>query len=294
MPLTQKGMDLNPDFTAATSFHPSDASAGGELKLFEQVNIPLLHGWLVDPASPEAAVLRRIHTYDTAVNLIAESAPHLHDTEGEATSPTREWSQEELKKVQDATVVRRFLDSTQSQLTYHGLFHLASTLPPNTPCALFRNSHLSVLYKYSPSASSSSYPSAASSSSQLQPSASSSRGAPPTDNMDMEDAAIYSLVTDQVFLNEPSVVWERTEDIDGGWSTFVDSDFVKSSQTAEEASVLRKLRRMKIWDCRSNEEEHNARRQHEAYLQEQQRRSRRQDSCLPTTDKKKKGDCLIM
>jgi len=58
-----------------------------------------------------------------------------------------------------------------------------------------------------------------------------------------EEAALYTLVTDQVFLNESSVVWERFEDIDGGWSTFVDSDFVKSSpaggdfagQTAEQA-----------------------------------------------------------
>lgn len=50
-------------------------------------------------------------------------------------------------------------------------------------------------------------------------------------------------MTDQVFLNEPSIVWERLEDVDGGWSTFVDSDFVKASpaggdfagQTAEQA-----------------------------------------------------------
>jgi len=43
-------------------------------------------------------------------------------------------------------------------------------------------------------------------------------------------------------MREPFVVWERLEDVDGGWSTFVDSDFVKSSpaggdfagQTAEE------------------------------------------------------------
>lgn len=142
--------------------------------------------------------------------------------------------------VRSATVVRRFLDSTQSQLTYHGLFHLASTLPSNTPCALFRNSHLSVLYKHSPSASSSSHPSTASSPSQLQSTVSHSNNLPQADNT--EDAALYTLVTDQVFLNEPSVVWERLEDVDGGWSTFVDSYFVRSSpaggdfagQTAEE------------------------------------------------------------
>ena len=93
-----------------------------------------------------------------------------------------------------ALVIRNFIENAPSQLTYYGLFHLASSLEPGTLAALFRNSHLSVLYK-SPG----------------------------------EDGALYSLVTDQVFLHEASVVWERLEDIDGGWSTFVDSDFVRSS-----------------------------------------------------------------
>ena len=43
------------------------------------------------------------------------------------------------------------------------------------------------------------------------------------------DGALYTLVTDQVFLHESSVVWERLEDVDGKWSTFVDSQFMKSS-----------------------------------------------------------------
>lgn len=61
--------------------------------------------------------------------------------------------------------------------------------------ALFRNSHLSVLYK----------------------------------SPNPDDSALYSLVTDQSFLTEPSVVWERVEDVDGGASMFVDSEFVRSS-----------------------------------------------------------------
>lgn len=107
-----------------------------------------------------------------------------------------------------AVVAQAFLESTKSQLTYHGLFQLAAQTEPGSLVALFRNSHLSVLYK------------------------------PEGDH-----PAIYSLVTDYVFLNEPSVVWERMEDVDGGWSTFVDSDFTRSSpaggdfagQTAESA-----------------------------------------------------------
>jgi ubiquitin carboxyl-terminal hydrolase MINDY-1/2 len=107
-----------------------------------------------------------------------------------------------------AVLVRHFLDHTQSQMTYHGLFTLATTVAPDSLVALFRNLHLSVLYK-----------------------------------PEGEDQSLYSLVTDHSFLREPSVVWERLEDVDGGWSTFVDSDFVKSSpaggdfvgQTAEDA-----------------------------------------------------------
>ena len=109
------------------------------------------------------------------------------------------------------------MDHTQSQLTYHGLFQLAATLESGELVALFRNAHLSVLLKMP--------------------------------EQDGSSVALYSLVTDQVFLKEPSVVWERLEDVDGGSSSFVDSDFKRASpaggdfagQTAEDA-----LRAMEI------------------------------------------------
>ncbi len=41
--------------------------------------------------------------------------------------------------------------------------------------------------------------------------------------------ALYTLVTDQVFLNEPSVVWERLEDVDQGAAVFVDSAFERAA-----------------------------------------------------------------
>lgn len=64
-------MDLNPLFTAATSFRPSGEGTG-ELDLFEKAGIQLVHGWLVDPDSPEAEVIQRVNDYDRAVELIAE------------------------------------------------------------------------------------------------------------------------------------------------------------------------------------------------------------------------------
>ncbi|KAI0667950.1 hypothetical protein C8Q78DRAFT_1071657 [Trametes maxima] len=204
MPATRKGMDLNPLFTGSTLFRP--AGSGGELKLFEQAGIKLVHGWLVDPSSAEHGVLSRTEDYDSSVNLLVE-ADHVtkgqlvvaDDSAGPSAGPSRKDSAytltpEEQRKVEDALIIRQFIENSPSQLTYYGLFTLASELQSGALVALFRNSHLSVLYK--------------------------SRG---------EDGALYTLVTDQVFLHETSVVWERLEDIDGGWSTFVDSDFVRSS-----------------------------------------------------------------
>ncbi|KAG6332966.1 hypothetical protein ID866_6119 [Astraeus odoratus] len=231
MPNTTKGLDLNPQFTAVDSFRPG--GDGGELQLFAKAGIRLVHGWVVDPESPTAAVLLRVSDYDSAVVLIADAD---HITKGRLLcpddsvelserspsnqagpsslagsnsqpitgpsscyqdnprGPSEAYSEEDRQKIESAVVVQEFLDSTKSQLTYYGLFQLAATVEPGSLVALFRNSHLSVLYK--------------------------SQG---------ENSALYSLVTDHVFLHETSVVWERLEDIDGGWSTFVDSDFVKSS-----------------------------------------------------------------
>ncbi|KAJ2968614.1 hypothetical protein NUW54_g13165 [Trametes sanguinea] len=203
MPATRKGMDLNPLFTGSSLFRP--AGAGGELQLFEQAGIKLVHGWLVDPSSPEYEVLSRTQDYDSSVNLLVEAdyatkgnlvvADDATTQEGGLSrrDSTYNLSPEEQRKVEDALMIRNFIENSPSQLTYYGLFTLASELEPGSLVALFRNSHLSVLYK--------------------------SHG---------EDGALYTLATDQVFLHEPSVVWERLEDIDGGWSSFVDSDFQRA------------------------------------------------------------------
>ncbi|KIJ52637.1 hypothetical protein M422DRAFT_58735 [Sphaerobolus stellatus SS14] len=202
LPATRKGMDLNPVFTSISNFRPG--GEGGELKLFEFVDIKLVHGWLVDPGSAEYPVISRIEDYDTAVNTIA-LGDHLtkgqlvrvvEDFEGLATDIGSGWSPEERQKVEDAVVLQDFLNKTSSQLTYHGLFHLAQEgMESGELVALFRGSHLSVLYK----------------------------------NPDPERRGLYTLVTDHIFAQEPSVVWERLEDVEGGASTFVDSSFIRAS-----------------------------------------------------------------
>lgn len=177
-----EGMDLSPLFTSPTSFLPSP---GGELALFQAAGIPLYHGWLVDPDTPEAEVMGRAGDYDTAVNMIVE-ADHAsegrllvgNDTSrgdfgsaaggraGPSGSGTSREEEESAKKIGDGTsillfllqrnvnwygvvamTIQRFLDATCTQLTYHGLFQLHALIAPGSLVALFRSSHLSVVWR---------------------------------------------------------------------------------------------------------------------------------------------------
>ncbi|KAI0264818.1 hypothetical protein BGY98DRAFT_1038622 [Russula aff. rugulosa BPL654] len=52
--------------------HPA-ATTDGELALFDSAGISLVHGWLIDPESPEYPAFSRVKDYDSAMNLIVEA-----------------------------------------------------------------------------------------------------------------------------------------------------------------------------------------------------------------------------
>jgi hypothetical protein len=101
-------MDLNPLFTNTTSFRP--AGDAGELKLFEQAGIQLVHGWLADPNSPESKAVTKFEDYDSAVNLIAD-ADHITKGQlvevagshqaGGSSSTTNNYTDEDRQKIED-------------------------------------------------------------------------------------------------------------------------------------------------------------------------------------------------
>ncbi|OSC98486.1 hypothetical protein PYCCODRAFT_1447383 [Trametes coccinea BRFM310] len=162
---------MGPLFTGPGLFRPAASGADGEIQLFEQAGIKLVHGWLVDPSCPEYEVLSRTQDYDSSVNLLVEADYAIkgnlvvaEDAASQEGSPSRRdtactltGSADEQRKVEGvpltlcrrtALLIRNFIKNSPSQLT-----------------------------------------------------------------------ALYTLATDQVFLHEPSVVWERLEDFDSGWST---------------------------------------------------------------------------
>ncbi|XP_006458915.1 hypothetical protein AGABI2DRAFT_191036, partial [Agaricus bisporus var. bisporus H97] len=351
LPYTQKGIDLNPVFTDAVSFRPSGSNPGdgvGELDLFRKAGIELVHGWLVDPESEESEVVSRYGDYDRAVELVAE-VDHLtggrlvledqeagvSDEAGGSGSGSGgsgaggNLSEAQRKKVEDAIAVQRYLGNTSSQLTYHGLFYLAQTLKPYTLYALFRNSHLSVIYKTEEPREEGSVETETNTRTETQ-TRTETEGATtedipiptpltPPSTTRTRGAALYALVTDEVFLQEPSIVWERLADVDGSSSSWTGSDFRQAmppggdfaGQTAEDALIAAQIAAgmndptdHELALQLQAEEEENARRSHERRVrQDEQQRQRQQyevvqqrraESEKVVKKKKKKSDCVIM
>ncbi|KAF1776870.1 Protein of unknown function DUF544 [Phytophthora cactorum] len=88
--------------------------------------------------------------------------------------------------LEEGPVLDEFFNSTASQLTYYGLVKLHEGLRERQLCVFFRNNHFSTLFKF--------------------------------------EGALYLLVTDAGYLDEPTVVWELLNEIDGD-TTYLDAQF---------------------------------------------------------------------
>ncbi|KAL5634613.1 hypothetical protein ACGC1H_002605 [Rhizoctonia solani] len=203
LPHTQRGMDLNPVFTDLSAFSVSPLSTTHAPTLFNLSRVRLVHGWLADPQSPAYAALEKVKDYDAATNLIVSCdslmGGRMVERIGEGGSrdaPKSDaddaTSDEHRRMIEEAFLVRDFLESNPTQLTYHGLESLFTAMHARELVCLFRNSHLGVLYKR-------------------------------VDENGHE--SLWTLVTDANFANEGAIAWESLCDIDGAGSVFVDSRF---------------------------------------------------------------------
>ncbi|BGO89920.1 hypothetical protein JCM10020v2_001554 [Rhodotorula toruloides] len=228
LPQTRYGLNLNPRFDRIDGFSTStssSASGKGELALFALADIPLLHGWLADPSDPETYDVlvgsEGCRDYDTAMEWVVEGSEvaggaeklQLREEEMSEEEMVKEverrsgWSEEQEKKVRRAHLINTFLFATSTQLSYPGLSALCqspSLLPPSGLAALFRNSHLSVLYR--------------------RPSVPSTPSSPT-----FEGPELFTLVTDAAFASEEGIVWESLGDTNGEASEFYDAALRRSS-----------------------------------------------------------------
>ncbi|KAM7258897.1 hypothetical protein ACFE04_014638 [Oxalis oulophora] len=95
-------------------------------------------------------------------------------------------------------LITNFLKSNASQLTFYGLFCLQDGLKERELCVFFRNNHFSVMFKY--------------------------------------ESELYILATDQGYINQPDLVWEKLNEVNGD-TVFMTSNFkefkVEESQPNE-------------------------------------------------------------
>ncbi|XP_014679081.1 PREDICTED: protein FAM63A-like, partial [Priapulus caudatus] len=126
LPKLQTGLDVNVKFTGVRDFEYTP-----ECIIFDLLDIPLYHGWLVDPQSPDTLSAVGTHSYNQLVEKIIRSKPSGH-----------------AEEVTEGLLAEQFLERSASQLTYHGLCELIVALKEEELAVFFRNNHFSTLYKH--------------------------------------------------------------------------------------------------------------------------------------------------
>lgn len=160
----QTGLDVNVGFKGVQDFECTP-----EYIIFDLLGISLYHGWLVDPQSHEVVSAIGKCSYNQLVEKIIVQK-----------------NSDSNEQITEALIAENFLEKTASQLTYHGLCELNSTVKEGELCVFFRNNHFSTLYGHKDE--------------------------------------LFLLVTDQGFLNECNVVWETLSSVEGD-CYFVDTSF---------------------------------------------------------------------
>ncbi|KAF5916199.1 hypothetical protein HPG69_010558 [Diceros bicornis minor] len=126
LPKLATGLDVNVRFTGVSDFEYTP-----ECSIFDLLGIPLYHGWLVDPQSPEAVSAVGKLSYNQLVEKII-TCKHSNDT----------------NLVTEGLIAEQFLETTAAQLTYHGLCELTAAAKEGELSVFFRNNHFSTMTKY--------------------------------------------------------------------------------------------------------------------------------------------------
>lgn len=242
LPKLSTGLDVNVRFTGVTDFEYTP-----ECIVFDLLDIPLYHGWLTDPQSPETVAAVGKLSYNQLVEKIID-CKHSVDN----------------NKVSEGLVAEQFLESTASQLSYHGLCELTTTAKEQEISVFFRNNHFSTMIK--------------------------------------QQGHLYLLVTDQGFLSEERLVWESLHNVEGD-GNFCDAHFrllqknpdynqttEAQSQIHQDYLVAMSLQQQQTGDPTSLSDAQLALKlQQEEYQQQNQQQQQQQSAAPSTTQQAARG-----
>ncbi|KAF8441200.1 hypothetical protein BGX38DRAFT_1204231 [Terfezia claveryi] len=130
-----------------------------EMRLYNSFGVPLYHGWLPSPTTAVYKVMQRVApTYEEVQNLLLQEEIILHRiSTALGGSPEAEITRQEERVVEDAGVIRGWLDDSCTQLTDWGLESLTRWWGGNVHDGagaslgkvgiLFRNDHFCTVMK---------------------------------------------------------------------------------------------------------------------------------------------------
>lgn len=184
------GMNVNPRFYSAenpTSTHTTHFENTREMELYGAFRVPLVHGWLPDPSDPVLVAMKRrtVCNYEEAQTLLF----HEGEIISRVTSDNGTLADGEDQIIEDAGIIRDWMDRSKTQLTAHGLNIVKSGLNTGDVAILFRNDHFMTVIG------------------------------------GRDSGALMGLVTDMGFAGHEEVVWERMVDVQGRNNEFLSGDF---------------------------------------------------------------------
>ncbi|KAF0700417.1 Aste57867_9042 [Aphanomyces stellatus] len=198
----QVGLDVNVQFHDVGAFEYTAACA-----IFDLLDMRLVHGWLVDPQDTAAYSILAYKSYNQIVERLIDYHSVLDTKERSVPTLMKERSlsmeDAQLKYDQIASegpLIDRFLADSASQLTYCGLVSLHEQLKERELAVFFRNNHFATLFKW--------------------------------------QGALYLLVTDAGYYDEPTVIWEKLDEIDGDSEYFTTTFTPVVARETKQQSLL--------------------------------------------------------
>jgi hypothetical protein len=266
LPKLRVGLDVNVRFTSTTAFEYTVEGA-----IFDLLDINLVHGWILDQQDESTASAIGDKSYNQLVEIIINARARV---ESYASSSTENPGDEEMARdgvckssdsddsnsldeaelalalklsmenvsmsherkrdkkgritpeefetppalspltaseLQRVSSIEEFLERTQSQLTYVGLLELHQKVKPRELCVFFRNNHFSTMFKRD------------------------------------DGGSLFLLATDEGYADQPLIVWERLEEIDGD-TELLNADFSSAMDSIrQEAKRKEKEARTTAW-----------------------------------------------
>ncbi|KAG8486743.1 hypothetical protein CXB51_020243 [Gossypium anomalum] len=177
IPDNVNGCDTTEESSVSLQNAGSDSSSGR----IHHLDVPEVFTSSLDGSEPiyegEDCILDSITTTYQDREPIYEGEVILAKQAGKTAVEDSNMRSKDEITLQQGELIGNFLKNNASQLTFYGLFCLQDGLKERELCVFFRNNHFSTMFKY--------------------------------------DGELYLLATDQGYLNQPDLVWEKLNEVNG-------------------------------------------------------------------------------